>query len=219
MLQKIEQLYTQWYELISTFQAEPIKTQHTFAALVSNYSNQKRFYHNLEHISHVLRIIETLQDYAQNLASVKFAAWFHDVVYNTKTHDNEEKSAIYAVNTLKSLGISDQVTIKVKHLILSTKTHHIDVFDPEKTDTQILLDADLAILGSQPEKYQKYTQSIRQEYGWVSNDNYCVARKRVLEKFLQRRYIYSTPLMYQKYEQTARKNIRAEIEYFSILEL
>ncbi|BAZ86821.1 hypothetical protein NIES806_30370 [Dolichospermum compactum NIES-806] len=43
-------------------------------------------------------------------------------------------------------------------------------------------------------EYQAYSQAIRQEYAWVSELEYIIGRKQVLERFWQREKIYFTPL-------------------------
>ncbi|MEO1764559.1 MAG: hypothetical protein AAFR83_21960, partial [Cyanobacteria bacterium J06629_18] len=77
---------------------------------------------------------------------------------------------------------------------------------------QILLDADLAILGSNPTEYSKYTNAIRQEYIWVPETEYFAARKKILENFLQRKNIYLTQFMQQTREKVARINLETEID-------
>lgn len=103
-----------------------------------------------------------LQIYIQDLASVQLAAWFHDIVYDTHIRDNEEKSADYAVDMLNTLAIPANTFTKVKNLIMATKNHQA-----HDIDSQVLLDADLAILAAESVEYQKYAQAIRQEYAWV----------------------------------------------------
>jgi predicted metal-dependent HD superfamily phosphohydrolase len=75
------------------------------------------------------------------------------------------------------------------------------------------MDADLGILGAIAPEYAKYMSAIRKEYSWVSNEEYCLGRIRILEKFLQRPRIYLTEEMFDKLESAARNNISGEIEY------
>lgn len=79
-------------------------------------------------------------------------------------------------------------------------------------DSQVLLDADLAILATNPVQYLEYAHAIRQEYSWVAEADYITGRQQVLEKFLQRSLIYFTPLMLEFAEPSARSNIQAEIQ-------
>jgi predicted metal-dependent HD superfamily phosphohydrolase len=202
-------LWEEWQNLLKSFPVELPVVEKIFQLLVKAYCSPERHYHNLEHIYDVLTTIHRLQEYTQNLAAVKLAAWFHDVVYDTMAKDNEERSAEYAGVLLSELGISATTINMVNRLILNTKHAQTDV---EDADSQVLLDADLAILGATPEKYQRYARAIRQEYDWVTEIDYILGRQQVLDKFYQRQQIYLTPLMFEQAENSARVNIKTEIE-------
>src|SRR5208283_3893691 len=122
---------------------------------------------------------------------------------------NEEQSARYATRILGDLAISRDTRATVATLILQTKTHSAA---DEDIDGQVLLDADLAILGTPEAEYDRYTAAIRQEYSWVSESDYRSGRKAILERFLQRERIYRTASMHQKLEASARRNLQREIE-------
>ena len=209
-----DKLLQNWSELTKNFDINQTATKKTFNQIVEAYSTPNRYYHNLEHIYNVLKVIQTLESETKyfETKTVQLAAWFHDIIYDTKAKDNEEKSAARAVELLLPLSIPSNAIKNVKRLILTTKTHQALTSD---SDAQILLDADLAILGSNASEYSKYTQAIRQEYFWVPEIEYFVARKQVLENFLQRKNIYFTQEIQQTKEKTARNNLEAEIEQIS----
>ncbi|WP_341529200.1 hypothetical protein WKK05_07800 [Nostoc sp. UHCC 0302] len=202
-------LFSSWRYTLQAFNVDQVTTEKAFTELVVAYSTPGRYYHTLKHIHHVLSTIETLQAYSKDLAAVQLAAWFHDVVYDTQAQDNEEKSADYASQLLSSLGIPDSTIVTVTRLILNTKHHEAAVDD---YDSQVLLDADLAILAANPVQYQEYADAIRLEYNWIPEAEYIVGRRRVLERFLQRERIYFTALMFEVAEQSARDNIQREIQ-------
>ena len=208
-----DKLFQKWRQLLQNFQVNQTAAEKTFNQIVLAYSTPNRFYHNLEHIHQVLEIIQTLEYQTQDLKTIQLAAWFHDIVYDTKAKDNEEKSANYAVECLLALSIPGNVIKNVKRLILTTKNHEALTND---CDARVLLDADLAILGSNPVDYRKYTQKIRKEYIWVTELEYFVGRQKVLQNFLQRQNIYFTQTMQQTKEKNARNNLQAEIEEINI---
>jgi predicted metal-dependent HD superfamily phosphohydrolase len=70
----------------------------------------------------------------------------------------------------------------------------------------------LAILGTESDRYQAYSRSIRLEYSWVSDLEYQAGRIRVLESFLQRDRLYYTEIMFSELESIARKNMKGEID-------
>ncbi|WGV26090.1 HD domain-containing protein [Halotia branconii] len=205
-------LFNHWQHTLQYFEVDQFKIKTTFTQVVEAYSTTGRYYHTLQHIHYVLNKIQTLQKNTQNLPAVQLAAWFHDVIYDTKVLDNEEKSAEYACQLMNSLEIPISYITTIHRLILNTKHHQATADD---IDSHILLDADLAILAADSVDYQEYANAIRQEYAWVAENDYIIGRKQVLEKFLQRQQIYFTPLMLKVAEQSARANIQAEIQSFS----
>ncbi|AUT03250.1 hypothetical protein CLI64_24115 [Nostoc sp. CENA543] len=201
-------LLYRWQQTLEPFGVDQVAMETAFAQLVTVYSAPHRHYHNLDHINHVLEIIDTLKTYTDNLSAVQLAAWFHDVVYEPQAQDNEEKSAEYADQLLNTLKLPTEHINTVTRLILNTKSHQTDERD---LDSQVLLDADLGILAVNPEHYLKYADAIRQEYSWLSTLEYMTARKQFLQKFLQRPQIYCTPLMLEFAELFARYNLNAEV--------
>lgn len=130
--------------------------------------------------------------------TVKVALWFHDFVYDTYATDNEEQSAIVAIN-----HCPPYMPIKeIKQLILATKQH----IAGDNQNAQILLDVDLSILSEPPEVFDKYERDIRLEYDWVSQEAYREGRTKILKMFLDREAIYYTEAMKPR-EAIARNNI------------
>ncbi|PAX52880.1 hypothetical protein CK510_16915 [Brunnivagina elsteri CCALA 953] len=183
----------------------------TFILIVDNYSIAGHYYHNLEHIERVLKIIKLLQKDTNFSPSIQLAAWFHDIIYDSQAKDNEERSAEYGRRLLISLNIDDEIIDNTCRLILNTKYHKAEIND---FDSHVLLDADLSILGSNLEEYHNYSKAIRQEYAWVPDEKYIAGRKAVLESFLQRR-IFFTDELFNRLEFAARENIQAEIDFLS----
>ncbi len=97
-------------------------------------------------------------------------------------------------------------------MILLTKAHHAE---PDDRDGQVLLDADLAILGAEESRYDEYAAAIRREYAWVPDEAYRTGRRGVLETFLKKPRIYFTDTLFFLREERARKNLAKEIERLS----
>jgi predicted metal-dependent HD superfamily phosphohydrolase len=179
-----------------------------FQILVTAYSKPDRHYHNLDHIYHLLTILERFAPQLQNSIAVSLAIWFHDFVYDSQAPDNEMKSAEAAQELLQNISISTEQIDRIQQLILATQGHQID---PNDADRCIFLDTDLAILGTNPAQYQAYARSIRSEYSWVSDSDYQTGRIQVLENFLQRDRLYYTELLFNELESIARSNMLQEI--------
>jgi predicted metal-dependent HD superfamily phosphohydrolase len=169
-----------WHCLLQTWAVDPIVAGQMFEDISTRYAGPGRYYHTLDHIQDVLETLESLRASAQNPNAVQLAAWLHDVIYDSKASDNEERSAEYAERLCQDLSIPERGL--VASLILTTKTHSA----AEDADAQVLLDADLSILGTSEPTYRKYAERIRQEYAWVPEPAYRTGRRQILEKSLKR---------------------------------
>lgn len=68
-------LFYKWCNLLSLLGIESVATtEKTFAQLLEAYSHPSRHYHSLEHIFHVLKTIESLQNLTNQLTLVELAA-------------------------------------------------------------------------------------------------------------------------------------------------
>jgi predicted metal-dependent HD superfamily phosphohydrolase len=212
----IDELERKWQELwqlrsnsaIGEPSSDRQELDRIFQMLFVAYTQPDRHYHNLKHIHDVLTILERFVDRLQNPIAVLLAAWFHDFVYDPQTSTNEIQSAKLAAELLRDIGISKETIDRVQQLILATQGHQADLGD---NDLCMFLDADLAILGANPEQYQIYARSIRREYSWVADELYRSGRIRVLESFLHRDRLYHTETLFDELEARARLNIQEEI--------
>jgi predicted metal-dependent HD superfamily phosphohydrolase len=179
-----------------------------FEELVARYGEDGRYYHTLDHVREVLQVGQQLQTLARDFKAIQLAIWFHDVIYDPRAADNEERSADYADQALAQLGIPAATVASVHRLILITKTHETAVAD---IDGHIILDADLATLGASPAQYDAYCQAIRREYAFVPEPEYRLGRAHILNRFLERPRLYHTQLIFEQRERQARQNMAREI--------
>ena len=195
-----------WRSLLGTWGVDSIQADRKLQEIVQAYSGPGRFYHTLDHIVDVLGTVERLAFHARNLNAVRLAAWLHDVIYDTRASDNEERSAQYAERLSEELSIPEGPL--VASLIRATKTHDTG----EDADAKVLIDADLAILGASELVYSDYADRIRREYSWVPEEQYSTGRQRVLKSFLRRPRIYH---FLTDLEDPARRNLTAEVASMS----
>ena len=174
------------------------------------YAEPGRYYHTIRHVDDVLCTLYSLAELPE--PAQELAVWFHDAVYDPRNPDNEERSAVWAVEALTRLGLSTPLVERVGDLILLTKTHEPP---PDDAEAQQFLDADLAVLGAAPATYKTYADGIRREYAWVADADYRRGRRAVLHRFLARPRIYATDWMYRLREAKARSNLAAEIAELS----
>ncbi|MFC8867765.1 hypothetical protein ACFUAC_08935 [Streptomyces sp. NPDC057148] len=180
--------------------------------LLARWQGPQRRYHTLAHLTAVLDHIDVLEEYADDPAVVRLAAWFHDAVYLPERSENEERSARLAERALPEAGVPADRTAEVARLVRLTVTHAPAGDDH---DGQVLCDADLAILASPPSAYAAYTAAVRQEYRFVPDDAFREGRAAVLRQLLDLPTLFHTPHGRREWEATARYNLTGELEMLS----
>ncbi|MDE1464965.1 HD domain-containing protein [Spartinivicinus poritis] len=207
-------LYDYWLSY-----TQPSHSKHTVVAekalkkLVGQYRQPWRHYHTLKHIEQMLSLFQQYESSISSPPTVFFSICFHDYYYLPWRKNNEKRSAIKAIKELEKLHLGS-LSHDVEHMILATEKHlpSADLFPINKTDTELLLDFDLAILGSQWVNYLHYCQQIRKEYWFVPQNKYQAGRKQILMNFLTRERLYFSEQFFAQLEQQARENIQREIQ-------
>jgi predicted metal-dependent HD superfamily phosphohydrolase len=177
--------------------------------VLGRHREATRRYHGLRHVTWVVRHVLDLArtEPIDDLGAVVAAAFFHDAVYDATASDNEEQSARLAARVLVGLGWETARADHVAGLVRATAAHAAST-DP---DAAVLLDADLAVLGSEPGAYQAYVTGVRFEYGHVPDDAWRRARAEVLTRFLEAPELYSTATARARWTARARANMTAEL--------
>ena len=206
---QIPTLYLHWQNI---WQHTPSLETPLFDALVVHYQEPQRHYHTLEHLSECFVLFDEVKDALHRPDLVALALFYHDVIYDPKSKTNEQDSAKVANEALQGKYSDDDLDV-IACFILATKQHTNTAQDPKHAhDLAYLLDMDLAILAADDDRFKAYEQQIRQEYAWVSEQDYHIGRAKVLQSFLQREWIYQTEYFRQRFEQQARMNIQAALE-------
>ena len=177
------------------------------AQLLAAWREPQRHYHTLQHLDECLRLFDSLRDTAEHPIEIELALWFHDAVYNVHAHDNETRSAQWAVEALGAAGVGAERCQRIHDLIMATCHTAL----PASPDQALLVDIDLAILGAPDARFADYERQIRAEYAWVPQEVYVVKRRAVLQGFLDREQIYTTPTVRHRLEQRARDHLSAAI--------
>jgi pantetheine-phosphate adenylyltransferase len=178
------------------------------------YGAKRRAYHNLDHLVHGLT---ELAVWAANtgastadLTELKKAFWFHDAVYNTGPQEcsNEEQSAQLWLESGLGGPDADGVAALIRttdHRFSHARLHRLQ---------DVMLSADLSILGQPEGVYDAYAASVRTEYAHVVDDVYRVGRLQVLTHLLENAMagaLYPDPYFDDLYATQARKNLTREI--------
>ncbi len=211
-----DSLKKQWTSLITELSptADPAKVDSIFQDLIQRYSEPTRAYHTPQHLFEMLALINANQNHLVNPTTIKLATWFHDAIYNSQAHDNEEKSAELSSTSLAELEIPAETIEQVAGYILLTKQHDLPAGIEPNADLAFFLDADMSILASDTARYMEYARAVAFEYSWAKNvkgkDLYTLGRLQFLQ-CTSGKPIFHTNHM-KPLEAKARVNIDWEIE-------
>lgn len=177
--------------------------------LMDRYAEPHRAYHNTFHVVSVVRDSLALADEFdfsdEERAILTLAGCAHDVIYDGKPGDDERASAAWARKRLA--GLEEEHIARVESLVLATITHSSD-----DELAHVLLDADLAILGSEPQQYERYRQAVRHEYAQYDDKTWRAGRAKVLRSLLDRQDLYVTEPARQLWGTAARVNMARELQ-------
>ena len=151
------ELRTRWE---ASFADAPAESAHqVFQTLFAAYTGNDRHYHGIDHIAECLAELDSVRQLAHNPKAIEAAIWFHDVVYDGRRTDNEERSADLAEEQLKRLGCNQAFRAEVRRLILLTRHDRA----PADIDGQLMVDIDLSSLARPADIFDHNSDLIRQE--------------------------------------------------------
>ena len=184
----------------------------------SSYGGGTRHYHNLDHLVHGLSEIgvwaANVEADQQDADTLRKAFWFHDAVYQHDAgglSDEEESARLWLDSGLDRAAVEDvtQLIRATDHFQESAIAHRLK---------NILLGADLAILGQEDDVYDTYRKAIRMEYAHVPNAKYREHRCKALTHFLRKAQtgtLYADVYFSGQYNQRAMANLQREIAELS----
>jgi predicted metal-dependent HD superfamily phosphohydrolase len=208
--ERLDSMQRDWAQLLGGYRVAPADAYPPFDRLVAAYTEPNRHYHTLEHLAEMFRVVGRLANLCRDLRAVRLAVWFHDAVYDPRAKDNEERSAALVTDWLGPLGLPGDVLTRAAGLVRAT-AHLSGDSSAADPDADVLLDADLAILGASEDRYRRYAEDIRREYAFVPEETYRAGRAAVLKHFLTLPRIYRTVPMAEAGEAAARRNLAAEL--------
>lgn len=185
-----------------------------FEEIVGKYREPNRSYHTYD--SHMLWTFTEWEDLEEetfwedlgdqvNQNIIFVALILHDVIYDSSRTDNEQRSADYAYELLKRLGVSEKYCVEVRDIIVVTDHKTA----PSSIEGQVLADLDLLILGSSWAVFCDYERAIRMEYAQYDDSAYVKGRIEFLKSMLAKDSLFYTTRFRDFYEGSARRNMRA----------
>ena len=174
--------------------------------LMTCWNEPQRRYHNETHLRSVLRAVDALEADGETFDStaVRLAAWLHAAVFDPAGSENNEKSALLAERRLDPAAPVEEVA----RLIRLMGGHRVDVGD---LNGAVLSDADLAVLGADPETYDTYAADVRHEFAHVPGERFVAGRVAALEGLLERRSVFLTRAGRDMWEKQAHANLNREL--------
>lgn len=197
-----------WHACTSRYTGDDQLIDELWIEIEKQYTDKKRYYHNLSHLEYMVMKAIAYKNDLIDFDTILFSIFYHDIIYNINRQDNEQRSADIAHDRLIKLGIPGYKIGKCQKQIIATKDHQGN----SDSDTNYLLDFDLAMLGENWQTYQNYAIKIRQEYSMYPDFIYKKGRKKVLQHFLSMGSIYKTQEFHDRYEQQAKDNLKAELQ-------
>ncbi|MFG1775061.1 metal-dependent phosphohydrolase [Micromonospora sp. NPDC049048] len=178
--------------------------------LLARWREPHRHYHDTDHLTAVLDVVDAHASAARRPDLVRLAAWCHDAVYDPRAGGdaNERDSAALAGTLLGRVGLPADAVAEVRRLVLLTAGHAVD---PGDVDGALLCDADLAILAAPPEAYDRYAAAVRREYAHVPEPAFRAGRARVLAGLLDLPALFRLPPLARRWESPARANLTREL--------
>jgi len=192
---------------------EPLIDEALKSGLSALYKAEGRHYHNLAHIEAMLALAVEHSHLIHDPGAIEGAIWFHDAIYDSRTKNNEARSADLAAEKLAGSVDAERLG-RVVAMINATATHQLPPLDDPgaANDMALFLDMDLAILGAEPDAFDAYEKAVRREYGWVEEPMWRAGRAAVLKSFLARPHVFHTQPFRQRFEARARENLARSLQ-------
>lgn len=201
-----KELKERYFELLQNLNAE-VDPNPFWKEIEREHNGKGRHYHNLSHLENLFLVLDPIRNLFADWDMIAAAVFYHDIVYNVRKKDNEEQSAVRAIERLKTWGVAEDRIQLCNTIIIATKSHDLH----ENEAVNLFTDADLAILGGTWKTYETYFKAIRKEYKIYPKLMYNPARKKVLQHFLDMPTIYKTKYFQESLEENARLNIAKEL--------
>jgi len=205
-----QNLKKEWTDLMSKMMDNQTLIEQSWTQIEQYYTEEHRAYHNLVHINNMLVEAAKFDKEIADKEVVLLAIWFHDIIYDPMSKENEKASADFAKKILSQTNLSPERIEKCYALIMQTVKHQ--PAETDHLDDKLLVDFDLEILSRDWEAYKAYSGQVRKEYWMYPSPLFKNGRKKAMGKFLERPTIYQSPFYQKEKEDKARANIKREMK-------
>lgn len=204
---QIAYLFAEWASAHMRVGAKPSWSE--FWRLIRCYSEDHRHYHTIQHIYECLRYIRKhYQDHSM-IHLVRFAIFYHDIVYDVTSKDNERLSADQWMQYASQLENMTSIHINlVEQLILMTASHKLE--PGSGMLFRVMNDVDMHIFLCPDGHYLEYARNVWREYSVFGPEKFIEGRTAFLESLDPDQLFYTKEA--RPYLQHARANIALELE-------
>ncbi len=176
--------------------------------LIDAHTGPGRHHHDIGHVVEVLDAVESLLGPSAPVET-ELATWFHDAVYEGRAGDDERASALLAREALGELGLDPALVERTAGLVEATASHYCR---PGDEIGEAFLDADLSVLGADPDRYDTYVSAVRREYGHLDDQTWRTGRANLLASLLGHHRLFLSEAGRARWEDQARANMTRERE-------
>jgi predicted metal-dependent HD superfamily phosphohydrolase len=177
----------------------------------SRHGEFHRHYHTLAHIGHCLTQIDSLDQATPHRDAIELAIWFHDVIFDIGSKDNEERSMAFFREQSRD-RLPSPLVEHVSGLILATR--HMALEDDPTA--RYVVDVDLSSFGLPWAAFLKDSMALRMEDVLLDDAPYYTAKQSFLEGLLARPRMYQTDHFYERHETQARANISRYLKEYCL---
>lgn len=171
--------------------------------LLARWSEPHRHYHDAGHLSAAL---SAHADVGGTARPERLALWFHDAVFTGVPVEDEHASAELARRRLGDVLPGEEVA-EVARLVLVTIEHHPAVGDHAGARVS---DADLAVLGAEPDRYTASVRALRAEAVATPDLRWREQRLARVDHLLRAEPLFHTEPGRRRWLAAARANLAAE---------
>lgn len=147
------------------------------AEVLKRYGEKHRHFHTFKHILDIVSRIRSMKIRASERDLLLMIALFHDIVYDPRRGDNEERSAEMF---MKNADCEPRFATLVHDAIIDTKAHQ-----GRSAISRLFCSLDMSVVSSDYDGLLEWERGIHGEYGFVGNDAYKAGRL----AFLKQAYI------------------------------
>lgn len=187
-----------------------------FAVVERAWSAPGRAYHSVEHLTELLhrcREVDADVGWASPV-DVFLASLFHDAIYEPLRADNEVRSAALASEQIAAEpSLRDASLARVVQWIEATARHGAHPPRSVDDDEGMFLDADMAILGADEDRYRRYVVDVRTEYAAVPEEAFIRGRRSFVRGVLASPAVFVSPYFRARFEDVSRDNLARELDW------